>query len=241
MRGQPDFGMYAPKTVGASLADLGDLAVRLGSIVEYDRRGDIVCLDDFEATILKWSADPWVGTEYARLDSTSVKSGSQAVRLHTPDTAFASITISKGVPILGSKRLGFEVSFSRLSTNLDLFLEIYYYTGTRRLFAAVQLDNSTRKLYVYNAGGAYEEVADTGLLFDRSFLFFTFKLVVDFDTLKYVRLLFNINEYDISSISLYTRSSIGAPYVITHITLSNKDADGGDVWLDNFILTQAEP
>lgn len=239
--GGPDWGTAGPLGTVYTIEDMAELAARLGSIVTFDRRGNVVCLDDFEAAIPKWSVSPWVGTEYAILDSTSVLSGSQAVRLHNPDTAFASIAISKGTSILGSKRLGYEFSFSRLSANLDLLLEIYYYTGARYLFAAAKFNNNNHKLYIYDKNVGYKEVATLGFLPDRSFLFSTIKLVIDFDTLKYVRVLFNINQYDISSIPLYTSGSGVAPSIIAHITLNNKNADGGDVWIDNYIVTQNEP
>ncbi|GAI49683.1 unnamed protein product, partial [marine sediment metagenome] len=68
-RGQPDYGSSAVKEVAGTLADMGELAARLSSIVEYDRRGDVVYLDDFEEPVLKWSPLA-AGAGYIRLDNT---------------------------------------------------------------------------------------------------------------------------------------------------------------------------
>ncbi|GAH95398.1 unnamed protein product, partial [marine sediment metagenome] len=41
MRGQPDYAALAPKEIAASISDMGEVAARLGSIVTYDKRGDV--------------------------------------------------------------------------------------------------------------------------------------------------------------------------------------------------------
>ncbi|GAI56753.1 unnamed protein product, partial [marine sediment metagenome] len=52
--GQPDFGMYQIAKTIYRLADMGELAVRLGSIVTHDRRGDVIWMDNFDSGIAKW-------------------------------------------------------------------------------------------------------------------------------------------------------------------------------------------
>ena len=241
MRGQADYGALAAKETTAAVSDMGEVAARLGSIVTYDKRGDVVDFDSCEDAVLRWAVYPGTVNDYARLDSTSVKSGSQAIRLHSDNVSGAGVTITRGIPVLASKRLGFEVSFSRLSTGVNLQLLIYYFTGVKYYLAALKLDNFIRKLYVWNIAGGWTEVADSGYLFEMNFLFSTVKLVADFEALLYQRLLFNPYEHDISSIPLYSFLNTAAPHIMMHISLNNLDAAGGDVWIEDIVWTQAEP
>ncbi|MBA7692260.1 hypothetical protein ES703_100823 [subsurface metagenome] len=129
-RGQPDFGQYQQKTVGATLADMGDLAVRLGSIVEYDRRGDIVLLDDFESPVLSWATTLASPLAFMRLDSTNVKSGAQALQIRTDNIASDALYAYKALSTLGTLRLGAEISFSYLTATTSVVVFIHHFDGT---------------------------------------------------------------------------------------------------------------
>lgn len=240
--GGPDWGTAGPVEAIFTLEDMGELAARLGAINVYDRRGNVAYLDDFEGPVLKMDVDPENPTDYARLDSTNVKSGSQAVRVHTDNLADGSVILSHGMPILGSKRLGYEISFSKIPIRLDFYMFTYFHTGLKTYYAGVKLDTWLKKLYLYVPPGVYKEVADSGHLSEANFLFHTWKLVIDFNTLKYVRLLFNHYEHPVPTIALKVVDDVEVtPRIHTELQLLNQDAIGGDVWLDNFIITQNEP
>jgi len=52
--GTPDWGVTAGARTVYQMTDLGELAVRLGSIVTHDRRGDVIFLEDFEEGMGRW-------------------------------------------------------------------------------------------------------------------------------------------------------------------------------------------
>ena len=52
--GLPDYGMYAALENMGNLVDYGELATRLGSIVSFNREGNVIFWDDFEKTPIKW-------------------------------------------------------------------------------------------------------------------------------------------------------------------------------------------
>ena len=52
--GTPDWGVTAGAVTTYQVTDLGELAVRLGSPISHDRRGDVIWWDDFECTLNKW-------------------------------------------------------------------------------------------------------------------------------------------------------------------------------------------
>lgn len=240
-RGQADFGMYAPKTSGATLADMGDLAVRLGSIVEYDRRGDIVFLDDFEEAILKWLPTA-AGDGYVRLDSTFAKSRSQSVKLYTDDGAASTASIGKYFVVQGVLRVGVEISFIDLTDDCDFYFLIHYWDGTTSHRGRLFFDHSTRICYIEDTAGAnWVEIFNYGALRREHQLFYPIKLVVDFVNDTYLRLLFGTEEYNLEGYGLVTFGGAGGKYFYTLFQLENTAAVHNQCWVDDFILTTNEP
>lgn len=240
-RGQPDYGAYAAKEVTASVSDMGEVAARLGSIVTYDKRGDVVTFDDFEEPVLSWSTHEDDGAVY--LSSRDVKSGSQAVELSTDRGIDNYAWIRKSFSVLPSKRLGFEVSFGGQMAGW-LFIDVYYYDGAHQYNATVRFDEAGN-IYVWDGDlGDYTLVAALGPLhFGLGTNFFhTMKVVVNFETGKYSRLMFSNQEWDISTISVKVDDALITPYLYVDTGRINKDAVAAYVSsVDDFILTQAEP
>jgi len=240
-RGQPDYGMYAVKDVTASISDMGEVAARLGSIVTYDKRGDVVDFDNFEGAVLKWLATGAGAGRYGRLSSESVKSGSQAVELYTPDIVDSSFTLQKLIPILASRKLGVEISFSKLDLDLDLHLVNVYTDGAIEYQAYGIIDPTNLTLSIYTTDWALEKVADIKPLYSEVFLFHTIKLVADFETGFYKRIMLDKNEWDIESIPMPSDPVAPSIYLLSTFAIKNRATDGGKCWFDDFIFTQAEP
>jgi len=241
-RGQPDYGPLAPKTATASVSDMGEIAARLGSPVVYDKRGDVVFYDDFEDPVLKWRLTGAVPGGYVRHDSTSVRSGAQALRFYVPGSGNDNISVYRGIGVLASKSLGLEFSFSYLRTNCHFRVALIYYDGENIHQAEVKIDASALDLSVYNSAAGWTQVASWGALYGSEMLFHTVKMVVDFDTDKYKRLLFGPDEYDVSTVAVLTDTNTTAPHINIRPLLATLDsAVGYLIGLDDVILTQEEP
>lgn len=240
-RGQPDFGALQVKTTGATLADMADLAVRLGSIVEYDRRGDIVCIDDFEAPVIRW-LDNAGGGQTVTLSSTSFKSGSQALKLHNIAAAGLGVGIARSFKKQGTPRLGIEISFSNPPDTSYLDIHLTHYDGAIRYLAWVQINFSTEEIKVRLHGDTWQVIETALDLFEENFCFTPVKLVMDFEASKYVRLLVGEIEYDISAYTIPWIAGEVTPRELVYFDLGNDaTATAADIYLDGFILTQNEP
>lgn len=240
-RGQPDYGAYQAKRVGATLADMGDLAVRLGSIVEYDRRGDIVALDDFENTVLKWTGFGPAGAAMV-LDSTNVKSGSQSVMLTTGPLLGSNSQMRKSFVILGTLQVGIEISLCDLAVGHDFFFSIAYWDGTAGRRARVWYDNSLDSFYVEDGViGNWTLIANVGVMRRTEHLFYPIKLVADFTTNLYKRFLYASTEHNLSTVVIPPFPLAGGEYFLVTIECVNDVAVSDDAWVDDFILTQNEP
>ena len=241
MRGQADYGAMAAKDSSASVSDMGEIASRLGSIVTFDKRGSVIGFDCFEVSILKWAKGLAPLGETALLNSENVKSGSQAVKMVTAANANSSVGISKTIPALASKSIGLEVSFSWLVTGCYLNLNISYYSGTKLYYVAVWVNKSTELIEIYDSTGAWKSIG-SGVIAEYTYFYFnTIKLVADFATGYYKRLLYNNAEYDISTEAIYSVVSSSTSLIGIGINLINFTADAGGVWVDDIIWTQGEP
>lgn len=240
-RGQADYGQYAVKEVSAAVSDMGEVAARLGSIVTYDKRGDVVDFDNFEDAVLKWSVFESGGEVYPH--SVDVKSGSQSVALSTEAGLGSYVELIKFIAVTASKRLGVELSFGgELVGRLDVFL--LYRDGIHYYQSVVRLDMTNHLLYIYDGDlEDYILVADIGLLSYElgNHFFHTMKVVCDFVTGKYVRVLLGASEWDISTISIYRGFSADAQNFEIDIWKQNTEIGARITSIDDFVFTQAEP
>jgi len=241
VRGQADYGAYAPKEVTASVSDMGEVAARLGSIVTYDKRGDVVDFDNFEDTLLRWTVSVLGAGSYVRQSVDAAKSGSQAVLLHNGAVLNAYSAIQRAYTILGSQQLGQTISFFNLSTWTDLKGRLYYYDGVTVHMPQWKINATEQKLYVQLSDLAWHEVCGTGSLYTGYSAFHTIKLVADIATGLYKRIMFNNLDYDISTLAYRTQANATAPNILNTFILENTVAAIKSVVLDDFVLTQAEP
>jgi len=240
-RGQADFGAYAVKEVTASISDMGEVAARLGSIVIYDKRGDVVDFDNFEEPLLRWTVYAPYDDDYIILDSGSARSGSQAARFTTHNVTGNTVYMRRSVFPLKSYKLGTEMSFSRLSSYSTLESRINFNNGIYAFRAVVGLNFETGKLYVLTTDGSSVEIASGINLVMLTFTFHTLKVVADFKTGFYMRVMLNGTEYDVSAIPLYLGNVASDRFTEQLIQLyTNKDS-AAVVWIDDTILTQEEP
>jgi len=242
-RGQRDYGMYAATAVTAGVSDIGELAARMGSVVVFDRRGIVMHFDNFEDPLLKWVGAPVALTEYAKLDSTCARSGSQAVILSNADPDTPTLLTRKVFP-LASLSIGAEISLYFANDESNFRMDVIYFDGVNDHTAIVLINPVTKKLLIYDDTlGANVEIADTGeLLTAGLYAFHTVKVVADFATDKYKRIMFNANEYDISAYSLDICVNPVAKGVITQINNTTRTpAVQGIFHVDDWILTQDEP
>lgn len=237
----PDFGMLETKVAYPVMGDLGELAARLGSIDLYDRRGLVVDFDNFESPLLRWRTLTASAESYVRLNSDNAKSGSQSVKLHSYDDLLEFAQLYNYLPVLGSYRIGGEISFSDLSTTPNLYFLMQGLDDTTGWYAGIKINAGEEKLYLLDSTNTYIELIDIGELMADPFVFYTVKLVVDISTAKYARLLLAADEYDLSSYDLYTTVTAGTPQIGHFLKLESVGGVGGDVWLDDFIFTQDEP
>ena len=218
-----------------------ELAVRMGSAIAYDRRGQVIFFDDFEHGWGLWTGTSEGTGANVELDPTSSLSGGyslkmiggSAIRLDT------SVDMSRGQSPVG--RIGLEVAFSITDIVGYLVFDLFIYDGSRQYTAAVRYDYATEDLSVYPDGGPWTWVADAKFVDPDPTHYNVLKFVIDTDTKTYVRLLANAVEVDLSGRSYHdeddtTKNEIGVRFYVMSRALNNDTIN-----IDDVIVTLAEP
>lgn len=235
--GQPDFGMYQLAKTIYRLADMGELAVRLGSIVTYDRRGDVIFMDDFEGGEMKW-VDP---TAYVVVSTDYAFTGSFSCKLTPPAAIGGDRFIGRSIfpGVLG--KYGLETTLL-LHSDVDMpRIQIGHLVDGVAHFYVVRYRIAAKTLEYQTGLDAWTEFADGLELFKADPCWHKFKLVADLATNKFARLLIDEHTYDISSYDPYVGTTAIQNAISVLIGGERAAAVTGSMYVDNAIVTQNEP
>ncbi len=239
--GKPDWNRTAGPATTYQLDDLGEEAARLGSIVTFDRRGDIIWLDDFENTLNKWE-DTLGGTGAAAAISTvRMRNGGNSALLTGGSDGTGQSEIIHRSPFTVASRVGMESSFHTDGEIDYLQMQIITRDGTDQVTYNVRFDDAGQILSYLNSGGTRTTIVSSFQVENLATLFNTWKLVVDQTTGEYVRLIINNTEHDLSGNGGFGASSALEAHVQIDLFLHSRSGQNDTAYIDDVILTQNEP
>jgi len=239
--GTPDYGITAGRQTTHQLTDLGELAVRLGSPVSFDRRGDVVWWDDFECSLNKWNvAASGTGSSIA-VSTASARNGENSCKLTAgSDGAHSAAMIHRHHPPVRSV-FGSEVSWAFTGTPELLLMRIDDRDGVTNHAYEVVWDNLLNEVKVLTAAGTYSTVLSSLDLLETLDLFHTIKLVWDGVTHQLVRLLFDHLVIDVSGVGAQDSANVFHPRIAVKIDMTGRAGFNDVAYIDDYILTQNEP
>lgn len=233
--GLPDYSASAPLgqiPTGPtySSADVAELAVRLKSVDIFDRRGTVVWLDDFESDVRKW-----VRTN-AVWSAVMSDQGSFSCQMVMEAAAFSAEIGRPLPPFMRGNIAGAEIAFC-IPDDAYMEFTFYYNINLIRYFAHVVINNWNAYI-VSPAGNLIPAITDIYL---SPQIFHHVKLVADFSTNRYIRLLLDNEEVKLTNYSLYqVVSAHTRPYGYLWIHTATAALDRR-AYIDNVILTENEP
>lgn len=241
MHGQADYGMYTRKTTTYGLSDMGELAARLKSIVTFDRRGDIIWLDDFESDLSQWHIVKGHHLASAVLSALHSRSGAFSAKLSCSAVATGSISIHRFSPFPVLSKMGFEVSFT-IDSDLKYITFLFTgSTGTAQVGCGIRYYHQTGILMYYNLFAGYTQFASGITLRSNDYFFHTAKLVGDMTTGKYVRFILDNVVYDMNAYQFYWFDFIQLPYLYSLVYIKPEGLTTPVSYVDDVIMTQNEP
>jgi len=239
--GLPDYGMYAALENMGNLVDSGELAARLGSIATFNREGNIVFLDDFESTPIKWVRNTVGAGSFAGYSSEEAISGGQSVKLLTGAVVYDYAQIERYFPRFATGKQGIEVAFSNEAKNYVFSMNLYLRRTTFTYDPKVDINFNENSVALYASDGSWHDVLTDIEFSDTVNLFHHLKVVIDTNIHKYVRVMVdrhevNVEEYGLPTTTLPTDESDGV-----RLRARTYATEAGKVYLDSLILTQNEP
>jgi hypothetical protein len=231
----------APKVTVLGLQDMGELAVRLGSINTYDRKGDTIWMDDFEDNINKWGA-ALAGAGAARALSTDcARNGAKSAILTggSDGARYAHIYRQLPFPVLSS--LGYEFSFFPKSDMESVEFRMLLQDGADAWSCMLRFIDATKDVEIRVAGGGWVKVCDYFPFYILGSPFVSVKIVADFINSKYVKLLMRNRIIDLTAYNLYTYGDVVTPQVSVSVKFTSDVGKNGIMYIDDVIVTQNEP
>jgi len=237
--GGPDWSTGGQIGTVHTIEDLGELAARLGSPVTFDRRGNVVFLEDFESGDERWQTE---GDESADMgwSAERARNGGFCYKIETSKVSSANTGIHyKGSrPRLSS--IGLEFSHGGGDDWNIMTARLRIYDGKYELNSWLRYHDATGVIDIYADGGFYIPI---GTYKPPTTIreFYTIKLVADFKALKYKRLIANNQEIDLSSHTIYPVNNLTQQHMEIEIVVSSAATGIAHMHVDDIIVTQNEP
>jgi len=237
--------IYDPQDLfGANtVIGLSELAARLGSPMIFDRRGQIVWYDDFEAAVLKWVVNFGGTGSSVALDTTKAYRKEQSIKLTAGSDGAMVAYITKQIPFAAQRKMGLEVT---VATNVSAppgtleFILMQSTTASRRT-AKLEWDYTNAVLRVWNSSGAYQTIVTPFGYLGDALTWFTFKFVIDFSTGYYQRVMYGDQLFDASAIQCQSAGGSYDPSLIIQIKNTGAAGTNRISWVDDVIITTNEP
>jgi len=239
--GTPDWWGVEPTSTVHQMQDAGELAVRLGSPVTFDRRGNVVFVDGFEDGLGAYQID-YTGTGASVvLSCLESRAGAYSAKLIGGSTAnnYAQVFVYRPYPV--ESRVGMEASFAHDGDIATLTLAQFFVVGATQYRARVRYNHAASKLQYYDSAGNWQDLATGVSLYYLVGAFHTLKVVVDLTNGEYLRVALNNTEYDMEGIAMYTAGFPFADVWQAYVEVVSSVGHNGRAYVDDVILTQNEP
>lgn len=241
MPDSPDYEKYRPGSVRFSLQDMGELAARLGSISIYDRRGEIVWYDNFSHGLAVYNTSTSGTGAGVSLTAGYSHRYPYSALLITGSTLSLSATIEKYLGTFGSARFGVEFGVAFANRNDYLQVTFQANQGDDNYLGSLRIFPDTGIAQIRNGLGSFVQASIVNVPISSPPSFLSVKLVCDFATNKYVRLLVSHVEIDLTTYDLYNDGDTGAGEVAFQIMGVGDSGFNSNYHLSYIIVTANEP
>lgn len=240
-RGAPDYSNVRAYGPLDRLDDMAELAVRLGAFATYDRRGNIIWMDDFNNGLEAWTVGATEPYGSVEVSAQHPKWPPYCVKMVAGGVAgdYARMINYQAPPTLGAHGLELSVNLWTAFDRFEIYLQ--HWDGNTHKRGAIIFDRPDGKIYYSDANGDDEELDDlSDAVVDLAF-YNSLKMVVNFETTEYVRFMVNHMSYDMSGIELHNWTASSVPQMWIMIYLWSLTGAIATCYIDGMIVTQNEP
>lgn len=223
------------------VADLGELAARLGTPDTFDRRGNVMWWDSFEGGVEKWF--PLLSGAGAAVlwEALWARTGGFACALWVGSNLNEWAGIERYIAYPTMSRFGLEVSFNPngFCPITEMYLELA--PAPAQTMGALRYDINAGTLEYLDAAGLWVMLDPVFVVAGWANAFSTFKLVIDPANNSYVRVIANERAYAMQGIPLAPAVSPLPAVLRVRIYAIGVFAMNVPERIDDVIITQNEP
>jgi hypothetical protein len=202
----PDFSEYALQGTKDTLHDLGELAARQDARDVWDRRGQVVWFDRFEGGLGPWGSTGSGTGNLNRIDTSNTEWGGYACLMKAGSDGSHLAEILRFFPIPEVNAWGAEVGMSLRSEFEEFRVYLSRTLNAVKVEVDVILDRVNNVIKIRLPGGAFQTLGVLPNPINTYALYHHLKVVGDFRTGKYVRVIYNATEFDVSAYAMYTEA-----------------------------------
>lgn len=218
------------------MSDSGELAVRLGSPVFFDRTAKMLFI--------------WDGTDYHPMIGFASTQSTPNMRIsndayYTGGASFAhdfdgSVIGSyfyarKRLPPFASVNMAFELGFYLPIDDILLYVNLKKYSEAGAFSARVQYDFENKVINIHT-GGSYVKVGDIDFNLTDGDFFSTIRVVLDSENNEYKRLQLNHIDLDVSGYPMVDSGATVLRQWICDWYFYNQSHDSGTLYLDRLLI-----
>lgn len=207
----PDDHQFHPLSSRSPVQDLGEAVTRLGAVQTLDRRGEMLWCDvgdrGFSPYFMTVSGD---GGEYY-LSSIFGTYGAYGIILVGGSTSNHYIFMQHPMMILNTVRLGFETMVYIPNAYEKLYLTMYSYDGTYRYYGGARLVYDDNVLQIVDETLSWTTIYSLPSAYKAAYTYHALKMVIDLETKKYHKIIWNDQEISLSDYTLSTSASSTPP------------------------------
>ena len=237
---RPDYTSKYKNEKVFNVVDIGEAAVRLGSPSTEDRRGNFIWYDDFEGVSAKWKTVAAGVGAGAALNAGYSWRGDSSFKLTTANTANAFAFMQKRFTPPSDYKVGAECHVRLDKEHCFFDLNVQGWTATDSYLGQMRILPDTDEFQIRTGLLAYTTISTDAFPDIDEELWIMLKLVIDWNTKKYVRAMVGHNEYDLTAYNLLSLGAGPEPCHRVNMRLTTEEAVNHTVYVDDFILTQNE-
>lgn len=241
LHGAPDYYQYRRDSVTYPLADLAQLAARLGAVVSFDGRGDVAWIDSFEDALVHWSATGSPAGYTAISSALYAEHDGLSAELTPAGSGANQVELEHSLPYRALSLLGFEAWWMSMGDNDSVVLGLDLYAGGRVHSFEAKADIANSRLQVRTGSTTWSTIRSGVLIAEKETMFHRMKFVLDPVNLLYSRLLFNRFEDRDLAISPWDQAATSLEMITLRLQVNGSAGVDSPVYFDVVIHTWDEP
>ncbi len=237
----PDNYPWLPGSERFPVADIGELAARMGSPVTYDRRGEVLWYDIFERGVAGWTEETGGNDGTLRVTADRPLIGAYAALLSSPSSGGVNVAMTRYLNPAKVNKWGIEVAFA-FTTVFDYFvIEMNWIDGTNIWYGSIKVDHDDADVSYLTTLTTWTKIADIEIITLAAGMYNRIKLVCDFDSGNFERIMINQVEYPLSDVAMLKRTSALGPYSNLNLSFYGNINNVRTMKVDSVIITANEP